>query len=200
MFIQGPAGNIEAQWDQTPDAINTAVLCHPHPLFGGSMHDGVLQLASLVFNQCGINCLRFNFRGVGGSEGAHDKGVGEIEDLNTVVSWLANERPKQKPWLVGYSFGANVVWQGLKRYRAAQLGGVLLIAPPVGRMSFSEFESLPCPVFAVAGDRDDYVDTDAFLAWAQVNTSIISGADHFFSGRSEALTLALRSVLEDYAD
>ena len=148
MFIEGSAGNIEAQWDETQDAIGSAVLCHPHPLMGGSMHDGVLQLVSSAFKECSINCLRFNFRGVGSSDGEHDKGVGEIEDLNTVVSWLEDKRPKQKLWLVGYSFGANVVWQGLSRYRSDQLAGVLLVAPPVGRMHFSAFESLPCPVFA----------------------------------------------------
>ena len=199
MFIEGAAGNIEAQWDETQDAIGTAVLCHPHPLMGGSMHDGVLQIVSSAFNECSINCLRFNFRSVGSSDGEHDQGVGEIEDLNAIVSWLANERPKQKPWLVGYSFGANVVWQSLSRFRLDQLAGVLLVAPPVGRMSFSTFESLPCPIFAIAGDRDDYVDEQSFRDWANVNTSIISGADHFFSGDSRALISAISNVLENSA-
>ena len=199
MFIEGSAGNIEAQWDETQDAIGSAVLCHPHPLMGGSMHDGVLQLVSSAFNECSINCLRFNFRGVGSSDGEHDKGVGEIEDLNTVVSWLENKRPKQKLWLVGYSFGANVVWQGLSRYRSDQLAGVLLVAPPVGRMHFSAFESLPCPVFAVAGDRDDYVDEQAFSDWTNVDARIIAGADHFFSGRSRELSSVVSNVLENSA-
>jgi len=200
MLIDGPAGNLEAQWDETSDAKGTAILCHPHPLFGGSMHDGILQIASSVFNQCGISCLRFNFRGVGNSTGEHDKGRGEVEDLGAVMTWLAREKPDHKPWLMGYSFGANVVWQTLPGFSKEQLSGVLLIAPPVGRMNFSDNESLPTSVSAIAGDCDDFVDETAFRNWSGVDTQIIAGADHFFSGASTELGSLIRGVLEQKAD
>lgn len=195
MYIKGSAGDIEAQWDTTADATSTAILCHPHPLFGGSMDDGILQLVSTTLNPLGFDCLRFNFRGVGHSSGKHDGGAGEIDDLVAVSAWLENEKPDQKPWLIGYSFGAHVVWQSLERFSQQQVAGVILVAPPVGRMSFSQQDELPCTVFAMAGDRDDFVDEEAFRGLPGVNSRVIEGADHFFSATSTELTSALRDIL-----
>jgi alpha/beta superfamily hydrolase len=195
MYIKGPKGEIEAQWDATADATDTAILCHPHPLFGGSMDDGILQLVSETLSQLGFDCLRFNFRGVGNSSGEHDGGAGEIDDLVAVSTWLENEKPGRKPWLIGYSFGAHVVWQSLGKFSEQQIAGVILVAPPVGRMSFSQQDVLPCSVFAIAGDRDDFVDEQAFRRWSGIDARVIEGADHFFSVTSAELTLALRDIL-----
>jgi alpha/beta superfamily hydrolase len=173
MYIKGPKGEIEAQWDATANATDTAILCHPHPLFGGSMDDGILQLVS----------------------GEHDGGAGEIDDLVAVSTWLENEKPGRKPWLIGYSFGAHVVWQSLGNFSDKQIAGVILVAPPVGRMSFSQQDVLPCSVFAIAGDRDDFVDEQAFRRWSGIDARVIEGADHFFSVTSAELTLALRDIL-----
>ena len=197
MYIKGPEGEIEARWDITAEATGHAILCHPHPRFGGSMDDGILQLVSTTLSQLGFGCLRFNFRGVGNSSGKHDGGAGEIDDLLAVSTWLEAEKPDQKPWLIGYSFGAHVVWQSLEKFSEQQLAGVILVAPPVGRMNFSQQGELPCPVFAIAGDRDDFVDEQLFRRWPGINARVIEGADHFFSGTSVALTSALRDIYFD---
>ena len=195
MLIKGAVGNVEAKWDQVTEATEVAILCHPHPQFGGSMDDAVLQLTATTLNLLGFDCLRFNFRGVGNSEGTYDNGVGEIEDLLAVAGWLAGEKPTPKPWLVGYSFGAHVVWQSLDNMDEDQVAGVILIAPPVGRMSFSQLNDLSCPVYAVAGDGDDFVDEQAFRKWSGINTQVVPGADHFFSGSYDGLASALKSFL-----
>jgi len=197
MLIEGPVGDIEAQWDDVAGADQTAILCHPHPQFGGSMFDGILSLASTTFRQHGINCLRFNFRGVGNSAGEFDEGIGEVDDLLAVSRWLSKEKPTQKPWLMGYSFGANIVWKSLAKLNAEQITSVLLVAPPVGRMHFPENDSLPCPVFAIAGDCDDFVDQQAFRAWSGVDTRVIEGADHFFTATSTNLAAAMDNILEN---
>ncbi len=185
MQIQGPAGAIEAQHDLAPDGRSiTAVMCHPHPQYGGSMHDAVLSTAADALLAAGVNCLRFNFRGVGASAGAFDQGEGETDDLMAVVDWLADEYPGNALWLVGYSFGAAVSWRALSRCNPAL---TLLIAPPVGMMPFTEHGTLPGKVVALAGDQDNFVDQATFAAWAGVETHTIAGADHFFGGRHAEL-------------
>ncbi|MEZ5557383.1 MAG: hypothetical protein R3E86_02385 [Pseudomonadales bacterium] len=154
MDIPGPVGALEADFSAgaTP-ARGHAVLCHPHPLYGGSMHDAVLGCVSDALLSAGVSCLKFNFRGVGASEGRHDGRGGEVEDLGAALAWLLAEPPDGVPvtslWLCGYSFGAHVVWQYLARQAsgtgrahalASSAGGrvarVLLVAPPVGPMAF----------------------------------------------------------------
>ena len=115
MYIAGPSGKIECQLDQVADGGNgaVAVLCHPHPLYGGSMHDRVLSTVAYRFIESGIFCLRFNFRGVGSSEGVHDNGEGEKDDLISVIDYVRTEFQPQSIWTVGYSFGSLIVWKTL---------------------------------------------------------------------------------------
>jgi alpha/beta superfamily hydrolase len=192
MFISGPAGQLEAELTLAKvEKTITAVLCHPHPLYGGSMHDMVLDTLAEVLLARGINCLRFNFRGAGASEGTHDQGNGEVEDLHSVITWLQNEYPRDDLWLAGYSFGANIVWKSLPE-QAAELA--LLVAPPVGAMPFLEAE-VETPVHAFAGDADDYVDLAKLDALPGVTSHVIPGADHFFMGHHATLAEEIRSVL-----
>ncbi|MBX3706160.1 MAG: alpha/beta hydrolase [Pseudomonadales bacterium] len=180
MRIPSSQGHLEARLDRpTEPAGIAAVLCHPHPLYGGSLHDGVLDHAARALLGCGVSCLRFNFRGVGASDGRFDGGDGETDDLMDAVAWLrANETPRQL-WLAGYSFGAHVVWQALGR--GGEADRVLLVAPPVGRMAFA-VRRLACPVDVFAGDADEFIDQQALAAWDGVNVHLLAGADHFFVG------------------
>ncbi len=179
MSIEGPAGKLEIQVDDAPQAGNiTAILCHPHPQYGGSMHDAVVGTATEVLLDHGIGCVRFNFRGVGGSEGRFDNGVGEVEDLLAVVDWQRQTHPEHSLWLAGYSFGSNIVWRSLDRAKPAF---ALLIAPPVGLMDYSG-EKTDVPVAAIAGNRDDFVDAEKFQQWLGDQAYLIEGADHFFGG------------------
>ena len=192
MNIQGPAGILQAQFDTATDAEGSvAILCHPHPQYGGSMHDGVLQTAADVLLANGVDCLRFNFRGVGGSEGSFDNGIGEAQDLLAVADWVSEAYADSPQWWLGYSFGAAMVWRAAQ---TAQPGRAILIAPPVGMLDFSGAPG-GVEIDAIAGDRDDFVDTAKLQALDGVTAHIIPGADHFFSGYHAQLADALSAII-----
>ena len=182
--IAGPAGALEAVL-RTPEVAGRelAVLCHPHPLYGGSLSDAVLDLVGQTLDEFGVNCLKFNFRGVGASEGEFDSGRGEAEDLLAVVEWARDQSVKSL-WLGGYSFGAHVVCRALPQIPDAER--VLLVAPPTAAMVISE-PATSCTVDVFAGERDDFVDLDNLGDWHDARIHVIAGADHFFGGSAQHL-------------
>ena len=197
MQIPGPAGALEAAIDEAVNSAGKyAILCHPHPQYGGNMHDAVLDCLARALGDSGISCLKFNFRGVGRSEGAHrgaQEGVqGEVDDLYAIADWLYQEHSPSSLVLGGYSFGANIVWKGLARGLDAER--VLLVAPPIGAMQFSEFAAA-CPVDVFAGDADQFIDTAALTAWRGIQLHRLSGADHFFSGQQHLLQARISDTL-----
>jgi alpha/beta superfamily hydrolase len=193
--IDGPAGPLEASYDpgRTPTG-RQAVLCHPHPQYGGNMHDAVLDTLARALISVGCGVLRFNFRGVGSSAGSYDQGRGEIEDLLAAAQWLREEHPQGELWLGGYSFGAWVTWRAL----AGPLGAsrVILIAPPIGPMPF-EPGAGDIPVHVVVGSEDDFIDPAALATWSGVTVHTIDGADHFFTGLHQPLQDCLTGLLTD---
>ena len=191
--VPGPAGALEARLsDSSPADGHYAVLCHPHPQYGGDMNDTVLDILARVLERNGTACLRFNFRGVGGSEGSHDGKGGEVDDVLATVAWLQAEHAPMKLILGGYSFGASMVWQALEKLDTPDR--VLLIAPPVAMMDFASQE-VNCPVDVFAGDADQYVDPEALAAWQGISAHVIDGADHFFSGKWDRLEAEIAAVL-----
>lgn len=198
MMIPSPAGLLEAHLEHSAGSTRAIVLCHPHPQYGGSMHDAVVDTVDTVARRLGFATLRFNFRGVGASTGRFDNGIGEVEDLLAAVAWLRERTAPLPMWLAGYSFGSNVVWRSMER--AGELGGVLLIAPPVALMDFSTRPTTPAALTVIAGDRDDYVDAADLSRWAQLAAPAaivesVGGADHFFSGTHAQLALAVERSL-----
>ena len=192
--IAGPAGALEVMVDRPNDrATAWAVLCHPHPLYGGSMHDGVLDAASSVLLYRDINVVRFNFRGVGRSEGAHAGGAGEADDLVAVLAWLAATHAPERTLLGGYSFGSSIAWQVAAKVEG--LDRLLLIAPPAGMMPF-DAPPPACPVHAIWGDADSFIDEDALGALPGITSHCVDDADHFFAGCQEALAAAVDSALD----
>jgi alpha/beta superfamily hydrolase len=184
MDIPGPAGALEAQLDRSDsDGGAFAVLCHPHPQYGGSMHDAVLATLAGALLDAGVSCLRFNFRGVGNSEGRSSGGSAEAEDLLAAAAWLRAEHSPERLWLGGYSFGASMVWQAAAAINPERL---LLIAPPVGAMPFAE-QSLNADIDVFAGDRDDYVDFAQLDRLRGARVHQLAGADHFFMGLHDQL-------------
>ncbi len=208
--IDGPAGAIEAMLDRaSADSTDIAILCHPHPAYGGNMHDGVLDVAAAVLLNEGVSVLRFNFRGVGRSEGTLAKGVakgvtkgvakgvttgeGEADDLAAVTAWVLESCPSESIILAGYSFGATVAWRAA--HTLPKLARLILIAPPVGLMPFTA-PAPTCPVHVVYGDTDEYIDPAALAAWTGVTRHQVDGANHFFMGEWQGLTTAFADALK----
>ena len=165
--IDGPAGRIEIALD-APDIDSVAqpvlaIVCHPLPTEGGSMHNKVVTMAARALREVGATTLRFNFRGVGQSEGRFDDGVGELDDLRAVAAWARANHPDKILWLAGFSFGAYVSLRLAVELRAAAL---VSIAPPVGRSwDFSAIEVPTAPWLVIQGEADEIVDPQAVFAW-----------------------------------
>lgn len=191
-LIQGPAGLLEAALERPIDpGAAVAILCHPHPLHGGSMNDAVLGLVGEALAEVGVNPLRFNFRGVGESQGGFDEGRGEVDDLLAVIDW-AQAQGAGAIWLAGYSFGAHIVSSALSN--APLPARVLLVAPPTAVMEMKP-PAVDCLLNLFAGDLDEFVDLDALGRWPGAKVQVIPGADHFFGAASQALIAAVRSAL-----
>ena len=187
-FIAGPAGRIECAVDQPAAATlrGVAVLCHPHPLHGGTMDNKVVQTLARSFVQLGYRVVRLNFRGIGGSEGAWDEGRGEIDDALAVVD--AFREPQQPLVLGGFSFGAYVASQAAARLpQESQAERLVLIAPAARNF---EVANVPADTLVVHGEADDVVPLAAVFDWARPQAlpiTVLPGAGHFFHGQLAVL-------------
>ena len=184
--LQGAAGLIEVQRDQPAGAARgIAVIAHPHPLFGGTMDNKVVQTLARAFVACGWTAVRFNFRGVGASEGVHDEGRGEGEDMLNVVSQLAAEGPLA---IAGFSFGAFVASGAAEKlWSARDLQEIVLVGTAASRFSVA---TLPAEahdrMLVVHGEADDTVPVSAVMDWARPQSlpvTVIPGGGHFFHGQ-----------------
>jgi uncharacterized protein len=198
LFVPGPVGRIEASFSELDASHAVIVLCHPHPQYGGSMHDAVVDTVAQAAMSESIATLRFNFRGVGASDGSYDRGVGEVDDLLAVLEWLRSAERSERVLLGGYSFGSNVVWQALDR--AGDLALVLLVAPPIGAMHYVTHPQMTIPVEIICGDADAFVGATELERWAAqaapaAGVTHIAGADHFFGGAHDALAHAAARAL-----
>lgn len=162
--LSGPAGKLEVATDvaDPPGCAATAVICHPHPMHGGTMRNKVVTIIERSLREVGLNTVRFNFRGVGASDGSYDDGVGEGDDLAAVVEWVRRASAGDDIWLAGFSFGSYVALRNAHRLGATAL---VTIAPPVGRWDFECFTMPTCPWLAVQGEDDEVVDAQAVFDW-----------------------------------
>ena len=174
------------------------VVTHPHPLYGGDMHNGVVQSVVDVYRTVGCSTLRFNFRGVGASEGAYDNGVGEQKDVESALKVL-NDRGRSKIDLAGYSFGAWV--NALGSWRLEPVERIIMVSPPVSFLEFPDLSDNPKIELVIVGTRDDFVDLNTLRAtlrtWSPTaQLRVVEGADHFYTGKLAELREALREFLE----
>jgi len=184
--LEGPAGRIQLLRNAPEGGSRgIAVIAHPHPLFGGTMDNKVVQTLARAFVQCGWTALRFNFRGVGASQGSYDEGRGESEDLLAVVRGLAAEGPIA---LAGFSFGAYVAAQAVQSLWAARdVQAVVLVGTAASR-----FPVPPLPpeaherALVIHGEADDTVPLSSALDWARPQSlpvTVVPGVEHFFHGQ-----------------
>lgn len=200
IVIQGPAGAIQARLELPAERPRfRAVVCHPHPLYAGTMDNKVVTTITRACRQAGGVALRFNFRGVGDSEGSHDNARGEVDDLLAAWDWLAGEYPDLPAWLAGFSFGSFVAAAGAPRLQTPPVH-LLLVAPPVHHY---DFEALPvpgCPVTVLQGDADEVVPPEDVHDWATASPwkpELVEFTDtgHFFHGKlNELKEEVLRSL------
>lgn len=205
LFLDGPAGRLEALLNRGSDnATHAAVVCHPHPLYGGSLHNKVVFHTMKALNGFGYPVLRFNFRGVGLSQGEHDNGIGEVEDVQTCVDWLAREF-RLPVILAGFSFGAAVGLRvacpdaGVK----ALIGlGLPLVAGEERSYNFDFLLSCAKPKLFVSGARDPFSPRAKLRELMNIlpepkKLVLIEGADHFFEGRLRELREAIEGWIRD---
>jgi alpha/beta superfamily hydrolase len=203
--LRGPAGHIEALLNLgEQDAPYAALVCHPHPLFGGTMHNKVVYHTMKCFQAFGLPVLRFNFRGAGLSEGAHDNGRGEVADVRAALDWL--EREYQLPILfAGFSFGSSV---GLHACCGdPRVKGIAALGLPVragGReYDYAFLAGCEKPKLFISGAADEYgpsaaVESVVAAAAPPAELVLIEDADHFFVGKLEPMQLALRGWIETH--
>ncbi len=202
-FIAGPAGRLEALVEIPPvvhsDAV--AVICHPHPVYHGTMNNKVVHTISRAINRLERPAVRFNFRGVGESQGEYAQGDGETEDARAVIEWARERWPAAEIWLAGFSFGGFVALRSAARARPACL---ITIAPPIQRFAVAELPRPSCPWLIVQGDRDELVDSRRVLEWAAglrpaANVELMEDTDHFFHGRLTRLRETIMGFLRSSA-
>jgi hypothetical protein len=186
LLLQGEAGDIEALLDQPVGvSCGVAVVAHPHPLFGGTMDNKVVQTLARAFVQCGWTVVRFNFRGVGASAGVHDAGQGEARDFLNVVAQVAPQGPLA---LAGFSFGSFVASHALAAlWRQQEIEKVVFVGTAAARFTVAD---VPPEVhertLVVHGEQDDTVPLSAVMDWARPQSlpvTVVPGGGHFFHGQ-----------------
>jgi alpha/beta superfamily hydrolase len=205
LSIDGPAGRIEAVLDalqaDVPARAVLAVLCHPLPTEGGTMHNKVVTMTARALRESGAATLRFNFRGVGRSEGRFDDGAGELDDLRAVAAWARAQHPGKALWLAGFSFGA---WVSLRLASELQAAALLSIAPPVGRnWEFSAIQIPAIPWLLIQGDADEVVAPQAVYDWIESlprppQLVRMPDATHFFHHKLMDLRGAVKHGVRDW--
>src|SRR5438552_9164988 len=194
LLIAAPHGRLEAILKEPRAGLvrGAALVLHPHPLFGGTMHNKVVFRAASALNDAGLIALRINFRGVGQSTGEHDEGRGEREDVRAGLDYLAENYPSQKITLCGFSFGARVGLEiGMMDDRVLQ---IISIGTPVDKYDFSFIEGCRKPILFVQGEYDEYGNVERLRELvaraglkAAAELRVIKGAGHFFDNQLEEL-------------
>jgi alpha/beta superfamily hydrolase len=202
-MLQGPTGKLETITDIAEPAAarrGVAVICHPNPAQGGTMHNKVVTMAERALRESGLDTVRFNFRGTGNSPGEYDNGNGEGDDLAAVVAWVRRVRPDDVLWLAGFSFGSYVT---ISRAVELQAAALISIAPPVGRWEFQQLQPPTCPWLIVQGEADEVVEPQAVFDWIDAlakKPELVRMPDtsHFFHRRLMDLRGAIKHAVRGW--
>ncbi len=206
VIINGPEGRIEARYHHS-DSKNApaAIVLHPHPKHGGTMNNKVAYNIYKCFVNNGFSVVRFNFRGVGRSQGTFDNGIGELSDTTSVLDWLQVQNPNAASfWTGGFSFGAWLSMQTLMR--RPELEGFISVAPPAGMYDFSFLAPCPRSGLIIQGDQDSIVDVNDVNELVdklnnqrniKIDYNVVGRADHFFRDQIDDLNDHINSYLEE---
>ncbi len=199
LTLEGPAGALEALLTQPQEVAHPglAVICHPHPLHGGTLRNKVVHTLARTLEQFGLTTLRFNFRGVGTSAGSYDGGRGELQDALAVIAYGRARWPEAALTLAGFSFGAQVALLAAPLAAPVRL---ITVAPPVSRPEFAAVAAPPCPWLIVQGDADEIVDPQQVAAFAErfsppPTLRLLAGVNHLFHGHLPELHDAVAEFL-----
>jgi len=198
LFLDGPAGRLEAILESPGDApvIGAALVLHPHPEHGGTMHNKVAHTLARSFVRMGFAALRFNFRGTEGSDGEYDEGEGEQQDAQAALAWMRGIYPELPFWLSGFSFGAAI---SIRVATETAVDGLVTVAPAVYRFADGLDGQPQAPWLIVQGDEDELVDVEDTIEWVNglepgPELVVTTGAEHFFHGR----LIDLREVVTEF--
>ena len=209
VHISGPSGRLEARFHpQKNESAPVAIILHPHPKFGGTMNNKVVYNLHYCFFNLGFTCLRFNFRGVGKSEGEFDDGLGELADAASALDFLQTHTPNSTScWVIGFSFGS---WIGMQLLmRRPEISGFVSISPPANSYDFSFLAPCPSSGLIINGSLDSLVPPSAIKVLSdrlklqkgiQVSHKEIEGADHFFTNFEAEMTNAVNEYLTTRSD
>lgn len=205
VIMNGPEGRLEGRFypARKPNS-PVAILLHPHPEHGGSMNNKVVYQLYQTFVNQGFACLRFNFRGVGRSQGTYDRGEGELSDAASALDWLQSvHTDAPQCWIAGFSFGA---WIGMQLLmRRPEISGFISIAPPANMYDFSFLAPCPASGLVVHGDKDEIVPPDSIVEMIAkvakqkdvvIERQVIEGADHFFGTQLDEVDRLVVTYLE----
>jgi alpha/beta superfamily hydrolase len=205
VIFNGTEGRLEGRYHHSKEAsAPIALLLHPHPLLGGTMNNRIVFALYQTYQRRGFSVLRFNFRGVGRSQGRFDSGQGELSDAASALDWMQTINPNASAcWIAGYSFGA---WIGMQlMMRRPEISGFISVAPPAGTLDFSFLAPCPASGLIVHGQQDEVVPSQAAAKLAQklsnqkkvvVDFKEVPGADHTFAQQLKELVAAVNAYLD----
>lgn len=196
LIFPGPEGRLEGRYHQAEMRnAPAAVVLHPHPLYGGTMNNKIVYRTYKAFADNGFSVLRFNFRGVGRSQGKFDDGLGELSDAATALDWIQTQNPDASSyWISGFSFGAWISLQLLMR--RPEINSFIAMSPPANMYDFSFLSPCPAKGIVIQGDRDDIVNEPAVADLAKklnaqrgttAEYQMIQGADHYYRNYMDEL-------------
>lgn len=205
IIINGPAGRLEARYHQIPGNDSPiAIVLHPHPQFGGTMNNQIVYNLYYTFAERGFSVLRFNFRGVGRSQGLFDNGAGELSDAATALDWLQSYNSDARScWIAGVSFGSWISMQLLMR--RPEIEGFISVAPPANLYDFSFLAPCPSSGLMINGDDDRVVPPESVVELVKklktqkgiiIDHEVIAGANHFFEGKVDELMEIINTYLD----
>lgn len=197
--VYSSAGRLEALYRELQDPAGVAVVCHPHPLGGGTLHNKVVFRAARGLEHANVATLRFNFRGTGASQGTYDEGEGEQADVTAAIDWVIKKHPGKKLIVGGFSFGSWVASR--VACETPEVDAIFLIGTPVNKYDFSHLRHCEKPMLFLHGTQDEHGDyTKVEKLVQQIRSAesvVVTGADHFFTKQLEIVEETMRTWAEE---